>query len=97
LNVAGAISMPHLLAHSQDFTRAELDLMRRAFEAALARLGGAGHYAVERETACAIIGAAQCGCLDYDQLVTIGTAAGSDAGSDRHVKAAVNSNKPGTT
>ncbi len=87
--------MPQLLAHSQDFTRAELDLMRRAFEVALARLGGAGHHAVEREAACAIIGAAQCGCLDHDQLVAIGVVAGSDAGSGRRFKAAVNSNKPG--
>jgi hypothetical protein len=87
--------MPYLVAHSQNFKRAELDVMRRAFEAALAQLGGAGHYAVERETACAIIGAAQCGCLDHDQLVVIGMAAGSDAKSGRRFQAAVNSNEPG--
>ncbi len=86
--------MPYLLAHSQDFTRAELDVMRRAFEAALDQLGGAGRYAVERETACAIIGAAQCGCFDHDQLVAIGVTAGGDAASGQRVATATNNNEP---
>lgn len=86
--------MPYFLAHSADFSAGELAVMKRAFEAALDSIGGAGRLAVERETACAIIGAAQCGCLDHDKLVAIGSAAGSAAMAIRGGAFAINSNEP---
>ena len=53
-----------------------------------------GRRAVERETACAIIGAAPCGCLDHDKLVAIGPAAGSTAMAFRNGAFATNINEP---
>lgn len=86
--------MPYFLAHSADFSAAELSIMKCAFEAALDAIGGAGTVAVERETACAIIGAAQCGCFEHDKLVAIGTMAGAAASDDRAGPSATNSNEP---
>jgi hypothetical protein len=84
--------MPYLLANSNEFSASELAVMKRAFEEALSGLGGAGRPAVERETACAIIGAAQCGCFDHVQLVTIGTAAGGAADAASRNRVASNGN-----
>jgi hypothetical protein len=85
--------MPYFLARSADFSAAELAVMKRAFESALDLIGGVGRRAVERETACAIIGAAQCGCFDHGKLVAIGSAAGSAAAA-RSRASATNSNEP---
>jgi hypothetical protein len=86
--------MPYFLAHSADLSAAELAVMKRAFEAALDAIGGARSAAIEREAACAIIGAAQCGCFDHDKLVAIGAAAGHAVEASRNSASATSRNEP---